>query len=197
MNYVSKVGGNLVIADIHLELSYMELIDLSSEDFKASPRLREALRNKEIEIYVPNVHLNAKKIKERNSHPANKEESNQIDSDTKKLLVEMSGRLNYLISKMELLISKEKEDKIENLAQNVKINDDKFDLILKKLDNLASKDVIITKGTLAEQKQDVVAEIPVYVPQLDVSDVSTKNILSEEAVMEGTDDILEQLKKLK
>ena len=42
MDYVCKIVGNLSLKEINLELSYLEIIDLSQEDFKASPRLREA-----------------------------------------------------------------------------------------------------------------------------------------------------------
>ncbi len=65
MEYVCNIIGNLNIKDINLELSHMEIIDLSSDDFKASPRLRESLRNREIIPYDSSKQPNAKRVKQR------------------------------------------------------------------------------------------------------------------------------------
>ena len=47
-----------------------------------------------------------------------------------------------------------------------------------------------------ERKTKISEEVPIYVPQLN-TEVTDKNIVSLEQSLEGTEDILEKLKKLK
>ena len=205
MDYVCKIVGNLSLKEINLELSYLEIIDLSQEDFKASPRLREALRNKEIEIYDLRKHQTAKRIKFRNNNERVqiiKEEiikeklvestkiPNEINS-LKKLLLEMSSKLNQLIFRVDTLLAGQQGPKeVYDLS--------KLDLILEKIEGLTTKGFVFNEKDFSniELKTKISEEVPIYVPQLNI-EVTDKNIVSLEQSLEGTEDILEKLKKLK
>lgn len=203
MDYVCKVVGNLQLKEINLDLAYLEIVALSSEDFKASPRLREALRNKEIEPYNPVLHKNAKKLKNRNNIKEIIKEIPNTPINIKNILEDITCKINSLTNKIDLLISKDNDrvalndldKKLENFIKDVK-KEDKLEIILRKLDNISFKEYSLEKSK-PEIKTVFEEDVPVYVPQLDISDVSSKNIQSEEKTMDGTEDILKQLKILK
>lgn len=117
MDYVCKVAGNLIINDINLELSYMEIIDLNADDFKASPQLREAVRTQKIELYQPSKHRNARRIKalppSRNYLANRIDDSNNKDSNfkfsegthIKENLDNLSKKMETLVSRIDVLIN--------------------------------------------------------------------------------------------
>ena len=233
MDFVCIVGGNLEIADLNLNLVYMEIVDLYPDDFKTSPSLREAQRTKKIEVYSPQNHKLAKRIKTRQPFPPVqiiKEIVRETSKDTslKEPLSVISNKLDYLMSKVDSILSKNKEPLIESIDSNNSIKEDillkileqnkkieiymagkdntsqeKIDKIINKFETLLEKGLsinkdyfekdIITKHTREQVKED----IPIYVPRLDDIDVIEKNVQTEDIVSEGTESILEKLKKLK
>ena len=115
MEYVCNVIGNLSIKDINLELSHMEIIDLTSDDFKSSPRLRESIRNKEIVPYDSSKYQNARRLKVRNNPPATKNEIVYAKNSTeiyniKDSLEKISSRMSQVGEKLDNLINKIAED---------------------------------------------------------------------------------------
>jgi hypothetical protein len=131
MDYVCKVAGNLIINDINLELSYMEIIDLSVDDFKSSPQLRDAIRTQKIELYHPSKHLGARRIKSLPPSRA-RELSNNTDSfkfsdgeHIKENLSSISKKMEILVNRIDVLITK-------NVETQSKINDMLFSNIEKK-----------------------------------------------------------------
>jgi vacuolar-type H+-ATPase subunit I/STV1 len=133
MNYVCTVVGKLVFDDINLELNYMEIIDLSPADFKGSPRLREAFRNKQLVSYDPRVHPNAKRFNRftKDMRIASvtdaPEEPNKLSDDKEirfsevnQIKVSLEGlaeKMNGLVSKMNVFISQQVESN-EKLNKN-------------------------------------------------------------------------------
>jgi len=91
----------------------------------------------------------------------------------------------------------EKLDKlIEVIEKNQ--NNQKIDILLNKFDTFLSKNSsnnFIIKDN--NSRQELNRDIPVFVPEISLSDVSKTNIRTKEISSEGTDDILEKLKKLK
>ena len=167
MKYVGNVIGPLTINDLHISINNMEIVDLSSEDFKSSFELREALRNAMIIPYNALVHKHAYEIKKYHQ-PQN------VQSDTK-----------------------ETKEYIKGLES-------KFDLILNKINNILFTKEIIKEVHIVEAKSALntssiskAETVPIYVPKIDTTDVSMKQIITKEEQAEGTDNILEQLKKLK
>jgi len=224
MDFVCKVTGELVIADLNLNLVHMEIIDLYPDDFKVSPRLREAQRNKEIEVYSSQHHRTARRLKKRNTEQNKIQiiKENSSEFSLKEPLVSINNKLDYLMSRIEIIISKNKnEPELKNLpnlkedilnkilSQNQKIeeyinstkslDEGKLNDILNKFENLLEKRLSINKEYLGktDKKEMEKEDIPIYIPKLDDIDIIEKNIKSQEIVSEGTDNILEKLKKLK
>jgi uncharacterized protein YukE len=148
MYYVSNVVGDLRIDDINLKLSYMELIELSSDDFKASHRLRNALRNKEIVTYDPREHKSAKKnifsqIKQTRNIEIKSEKSNESHLNFSEI-TELQVTLSSISKKMEDLLNKidsflTKNEKCAGLLEktleaNQKIYEDKLNSVSKILE---------------------------------------------------------------
>ena len=196
MDYICSVVGNLKIDDIGLELTHMELIDLSTEDFKSSPRLRESLRNKEIVPYVQRIHPNAKRVRDRIKRNSSVEESMNLSE----LFSMFKAPFSSLATKIDALLTRDSNKPIEELIKKTTENNEKMDSLLKKMDTaLATRTVeVVTKTSAKElQKPNIDDNIPIYVPSLETNDVSSSNIVTKQEVSEGTDDILEQLKQLK
>jgi len=128
MDYVCKVIGDLSIEekDFKLRMSFNEIVDLTPEDFKISPRLRAALRNREIEVYTPTLHKKAKKVNGRKMHivqervlplknnvaPAAAVEipkgnlNNSDINEMKEALSCISDKVSSCVSRLDLLITK-------------------------------------------------------------------------------------------
>lgn len=151
MDYVCKVAGNLIINDINLELSYMEIIDLSADDFKASPQLREAIRTQKLELYQPSKHRTARRIKtlppSRGQLPAKNEVSVEMSNNfkfsdsnhIKENLDNISKKMETLVNRIEFLIAKNTDttnNVVELLKENFKkeenLDIDKFNYFLSK-----------------------------------------------------------------
>jgi hypothetical protein len=138
MDYVCKVAGNLIINDINLELSYMEIIDLSVDDFKSSPQLRDAVRTNKIELYNPSSHRGARRIKSlppsRNRElPKLEYENNFKFSDggqIKENLDSISKKMEVLVSRIDFLITKniETNDKIASIIEDKNKKNEDIDL---------------------------------------------------------------------
>jgi len=203
LDYICNIVGNLSIKEINLELSHMEIIDLSSEDFKASPRLREALRNKEIIPYNASKHKNAKKIKQRNNFIRTDSSIAEI-TDLKKSLESISNRMLSVGDKLDKLIDKLTDDhdklfdSLDKFLENKKNDDNKLNCLIEKIDSLLGKGNILRKesegGNGKHKKEDL--DMPIFIPKLD-ENIYEKNIKSEEILAEGTDNILQKLKNLK
>jgi hypothetical protein len=127
MDYVCKVVGNLKIPEINLSLTYMEMINLNPEDFKQSPRLRLALKNREIEVYNPQIHKNAKRFKKHISKTVPQGQVKKISDnprpsssrDVEDLHISLSKlykKMDSLVTRVNVLISKtvESTDKLNN-----------------------------------------------------------------------------------
>jgi len=170
LDYVCNVVGTLKIREINLEISYMEIIDLSFDDFKASPRLREAMRNKEILLYDSGKFPKAKKIKLRN-----KVEFVKVKDNSEKDYTEIKESLNRVADKLELLT-------------------DKLDKILIGGHNYVSP-TVAKNATVEKENNITFDDVPIYIPRLD-NNFET-NIKTESKVSEGTNNILEKLKNLK
>ena len=218
MDYVCKVVGNLIIPDINLELTYLEITDLYPDDFKASPRLREALRNKEIEVYNAQLHKGSKKIKTRFIAPPIQviKENTNLDS-LKEPITNITNKLDYLLSRIEALIAKNKEnvnnstntDILSKILEQINkpkqdISDEKINLILNKFDELIEKGLSTNNKDYSQRnkeqdyKNDSVKEdIPIYIPKLDDLRVLEKNVQIDQETSEGTESILDKLRKLK
>lgn len=221
MDYVSVVVGNLKIEDINLELSHMEIVDLSVEDFKSSPRLREALRNKEIALYNPRIHQKAVKIKQRNNVKIVKVIQKEVVSGDNKFpdlnlinknLEELNKNFNILINKMDSLLLKNTKEtpsdippKSQDLLQGI------FDLLLNQqqvdfsgLENAITKlSLNFTKGVVVQNNfqnstsnNTIKDDVPLYVPELNTNSIKT-NIVTKEESSSGTEDILKKLKEIK
>lgn len=138
MNYVSTVVGKLVFEDINLELDYMEIISLSPGDFKASPKIRAAFQNKQLVIYDPRIHVNAKKFNRYNDNikiPSIQEKKQvpQIVSNDLKVseISELKSILNSISLKMENLVNRV-SGLIENQNKEVGQLSSKIDQIVEK-----------------------------------------------------------------
>jgi len=126
MDYVCKVIGDLSIEEnsFKLKVSFNEVIDLSPNDFKVSPRLRAALRNHEIEVYTPNLHKKAKRYRSRGkmqivqetiiplkqkevvtSH-TNSTINNSDITEIKSTLGCISNKMSSVVSRLDLLVTK-------------------------------------------------------------------------------------------
>lgn len=123
MDYVCKVVGELSIEEkeFKLRMTFNEIIDLSPDDFKVSPRLRAALRNREIEVYTPTLHKQAKRLKIRKKMEVLKEriiplkgpapklnpnfESSDI-TEMKAILGSISNKMTAVVSRLDLMITK-------------------------------------------------------------------------------------------
>lgn len=219
MDYVSTVIGNLYIKDLHLDLSYMEIIDFSSEDFKSTPQLRDCLRNKQIEVYIPSKHPLAKKFRNRNTPQVKIIEREIKTSDnspdlTKSLNI-LTEKLGSLIERIDSALVQEPPKKEENINWDILFmkldtlasfleknqEDNKIDLLLKKLQEMPNKNfnqnVIMREHTTIKEKTSYNDDVPIYVPELNLDNVGKKSIKAQESSAEGTDDILAKLKKLK
>jgi len=226
MDYVCKVVGNLHIKDLNLILSNMEIIDLNSNDFKSSPQLRDCLIKKYIDIYLPAKYPNAKRLKNRES-PIKRETANNNKEEVTKIsnnLKEASDRLSTALLRIDTLMTsfqtseikiKYEEntginnllDKLTKLLETVENNKEKeensrLDTLLDKFDILLSKNYnntsIIKENIRTEQnREDAQEAVPIYVPKIDLDSVQSKSIKTQELSSEGTEDILEKLKKLK
>jgi len=159
MDYVCKVIGELSIEDkdFKLRMSFNEIIDLSPDDFKVSPRLRVALRNREIEVYTPTLHKKARRLKARrkmellreNILPLKKpspakasaEISNTAINEMKIILGSISNKMNGVVSRLDILVTKVIESnntlnanftKFFSEKQNIQVsyNNDKLDSLL-------------------------------------------------------------------
>ena len=220
MDYVCTVVGNLYIKDLHLDLSYMEIIDLSSEDFKSTPQLRDCIRSRQLELYIPNNYPLAKKFRNRNNQVKVVEQVKESNSDLSiisKNINSVSENLTVALNRIDLLLESFKSPtridteenpainnlliKMDTLITTIEKNQDssKFDLLISKFDNFVSKNssnnFIMSSNPV--EKNKTFADVPIYVPELSTSDISNKNIKAQEVSSEGTDDILEKLKKLK
>ena len=161
MDYVCKVVGELSIEEkeFKLRMSFNEIIDLSPEDFKVSPRLRAALRNREIEVYTPTLHQKARRLKTRKKmevlkeniiplkapkSPAAESFSNTDINEMKAILGGISNKMNSVVSRLDLLITKviESNNSLnanftkffnENQSVQVNYNNPKLDSILDKV----------------------------------------------------------------
>ena len=169
MDYVCKVAGNLIINDINLELSYMEIIDLSVDDFKSSPQLRDAVRTQKIELYNPSSHRGARRIKSLPSN-RNKEiskleyENNFKFSDSghiKENLDSISKKMEVLVSRIDFLITKniETNNKITDILTEKNKNTEDVDLnkinyfLDKSLEYQLKIDTFIDKKNLETDKK--------------------------------------------
>ena len=124
MDYVCKVVGELSIEEkeFKLRMSFNEIIDLSPDDFKVSPRLRAALRNREIEVYTPTLHKQAKRLKIRKKMEVLKENiiplkpvqapqvshtlENSDINEMKVILGSISNKMTAVVSRLDLMITK-------------------------------------------------------------------------------------------
>ena len=249
MDYVCKVVGNLSINDINLNLSYMEIIDLSNDDFKSSPQLREALRTGKIEPYNRTKHKSARRIKSlahlknipiSNGKINKKEISTSEGSLIKESLDNLSIKMTSLLDRINTLIQKnvESNEKISGqfeeftkFSKNENINSenfshflkktleyhDKLDTILnnktsetdKKLDKLIDKlDKLITNNVTVQnnysnlnkktsKNKKKFDDKVTFVPNINVDNVEKSEIKAEQIKQEGTQDILDRLKKMK
>jgi len=127
MNYVCNVVGTLVIEDVNLELQYMEMIDLSPADFKASPKLREAHRRKQLVPYDAKLHRNAKRFtsftkqaKIKQAAPSPESSSPEVKfSDAvniKESLGNIANKMDSLVNRVNILITRslETSDKLND-----------------------------------------------------------------------------------
>ena len=140
MDYVCKVVGDLNIEekDFHLKLSFNEIVDLNQEDFKTSPRLREALRNREIEIYSPALHQKARRssrmkviplikekiipLKQAIEEKTNQQQNNLNNSEfvaLKSVLESISNKMDCLASRVDILVTRVVDS---NTQMNVNFN---------------------------------------------------------------------------
>ena len=144
MDYVCKVVGSLSINDISLELGYMEIIDLTTDDFKASPQLRDALRNRHLEVYDPSKHKNARRRKSisqiRSLTQDTKIVQNTSNSSDGKLIKEsldvLSKKMDSLVNRINVLIDKSIESNsslVDSLnSGSNSIDAEKFNIFLSK-----------------------------------------------------------------
>lgn len=228
MDYVCTVIGNLYIKDLHLDLSYMEIIDFSQEDLKSTPQIRDCIRNHQLEVYIPSKYPLAKKFRNRNTPNVKIVEVQKSGTEglenISKNLSESSEALSRALDKIDFLIESFCNSKINiNLENNSVVESilnkldrlilaveknksyDKFDEFLKKfeiiLSNNSSNNIIIRDGLTQKkeffQEKKPVSDEPIYVPDLSMSNIGKKNIKAKEESSEGTEDILEKLKKLK
>jgi len=174
MDYVCNVVGDLHIKDIDLTLTYMEIIDLSQDDFKISPRLRKSLRNSEIAAYSPGIHHNARRIKRRHQSPTviekikviEREKSidpskppNFADLDNITHVCEgISGKMDRLMGKIDAMVgtlSKSSESTIHlnKHLKNIADKEIKVTYENEKLDNLI--DILVEK----EKKEDKIDKL--------------------------------------
>lgn len=152
MNYVSTVVGKLIFDDINLELDYMEIISLSPGDFKASPRIRQAFQNKQLVIYDPRIHVNAKKFNRYNSNikiPSfqEKKQEGQISPPELKVseINDLKNILNNISIKMENLVSR-----VSNLLEN---QNDRISSLDSKMDDLLAKNFSSESSNVEEKFQ--------------------------------------------
>jgi tetrahydromethanopterin S-methyltransferase subunit G len=138
MNYVSTVVGKLVFDDINLELDYMEIISLSPGDFKASPRIREAFQNRQLVIYDPRIHVNAKKFNRYSSDiriPSFQEKITVKENPKSEVkfseINDLKNILNNISVKMENLVGRVSQ-LIDNSTANVNNINLKIDELIKK-----------------------------------------------------------------
>jgi hypothetical protein len=286
MDYVCKVVGELSIEEkeFKLRMSFNEIIDLFPDDFKVSPRLRAALRNREIEVYTPTLHRQAKRLKTRKNMEVLKENiiplrqpepaqlvsnsDNTIINEMKATLGNISSKLTNVVSRLDLLVTKviesdtnlssnfnrffsEKQNinvsyhnpKLDEILEKVIVTQNNFNIYLEdqqrinisqknqvpqpsenslkedKLDKLLDTvERLLTDGIKIDGKnfntqntngsgygkmstekkvQNLDEAIPLYVPKIDTSSVSTRNIVTDSLESDGTESILEKLKKMK
>jgi len=169
MDYVCKVVGELSIEEnsFNLRMHFNEIIDLYPDDFKVSPKLRAALRNREIEVYTPTLHKKAKRLNHRKKMelvkekiiPINKPQhvaqastaiSHSEANEIKSALGSISNKMSSVVSRLDLLVTKVIESnntlnanfsKFFNDKQsvNVNYNNPKLDSILDKVVNTQDK----------------------------------------------------------
>jgi len=140
MDYVCNVVGDLHIKDIDLSLSYMEIVDLSQEDFKISPRLRESLRKNEIVAYNPATHRNARRLKRRNQIKViTKTIEKKITSDVIpnfKELEQLTSVCGGISKKMDNLMSK-----LDNMIEMISASNESTQLLNKHIKDLVDTTV--------------------------------------------------------
>jgi len=211
MDYVCKVVGELSIEEIQfkLRMSFNEIIDLSPDDFKVSPRLRAALRNREIEVYTPTLHKQAKRLKIRKKMeilqenvlplkppaPAQKATA-ELDSsainEMKSVLAGISNKMTSVVSRLDLLITKVIEsnntlnanfNKFFNEKQNVQINynNPKLDTMLDKVVSTQDK-----FNTYLQEQQRI----------SNLQKTQTSEITKTSATDEKLDKLLDSVEKL-
>lgn len=151
MNYVSTVVGKLIFEDINLELDYMEIISLSPGDFKASPKIRLAFQNKQLVIYDPRIHVNAKKFNRYSSDikiPSFQEKKPTVQVPSSDLKVteinELKTILNSISLKMENLVNR-----VSGLIENQNKGVDK---LVSKMDHLIEKENTQKDNSGVEEK---------------------------------------------
>jgi len=252
MNYICKVIGDLSIVDrdFKLNMYFNEVIDLSPDDFKVSPRLRAALRNKELEVYTPKLHQNIKRKKKAHSMNILKEKvlpftNSKNESSTKELndmkttLDGISNKMSNVLYKLDDLVTQvisssdslnenfnkffkriesnpvnsrledllakviETQDKLsffleDNLKQTK--NEDKIDKLIDNLEvilsnGIPSKNSVNNLSKNSKIKKDIYEDNEIYIPKIETN-LSKKNIVTENMESEGTDSILEKLKNL-
>jgi len=178
MDYVCRVIGELCIDEnkFKLKMLFNEIVDLSQDDFKVSPRLRAALRSQEIEIYTPSLHKKAKRLKSRkkmvliqeNIIPLKqKKEVSHNNSDIteiKTILGNISNRMNTIVSRLDLIVLKVVEsnkklnanfDKFFSEKQSIQDNYPKLDSLLNIVINTQNK----FNTYLKDQKKIQIPEI--------------------------------------
>lgn len=185
MNYVSTVVGKLIFEDINLELDYMEIVDLSAADFKSSPRIREAFQNKQLVVYDPRIHINARKFNRFTKNinlPSFKETVQKVDdnkvSDIKfsditalrQVLEGLSDKMNNLVNRISVLngetveTSKKLNDNFEKFIEINKknfSNNDKLEFFLEKTLEHHSKveKILESKFSQKEEINDVLGRL--------------------------------------
>lgn len=188
MDYVSKVVGVLHIKDIDLKLTYMEIIDLSSDDFKISPRLRASLRNDEIASYSPGVHYNAKRIKRRHQSPTVIEKIKIIEKERKldpsKLtnFSDLEGLTDVCVGlshKMDALLGK-----VDRLIQDASATSESTQQLNTHIKKLVDKDVTVTyKNDKLDKLIDILVDKETKEDKLDKLLEAVNTLISEGGVV--------------
>lgn len=230
MEYVCKVVGNLNLEEINLSLTYMEIVDLSQDDFKSSPRLRDALRKKEIEVYNARLHPSARKIKNyvspnrQNQAPVHSFQKDYLSiSEIKSALATLSFKIDSVVGRMDEILRKNQTESIEipqtehfsgldvkkidetlnkilDAGNKVDAVLSKQDAILEKLEEVMARPIALNNynpNSIKTTSSSIIPEdVPIFIPKME-QNVGDKNIQAQEIQSEGTEDILEKLRKMK
>jgi len=168
MKFICNVVGDLLLEDLNIKLSHLEVLEVTEDDLKTSLRLRESIRNGELIAYNPKIH---KVVKNNKPKSYSKQETVRTPAAFGSYMKKVLDKLDAIVNKLDVL----NKAPIPSEVKNIIYKEEKKHIIEKH-----------------NQKQE---KTPIFVPEL--SNNLESNIVTENIESEGTDSILEKLKEVK